>query len=51
MDYLRFTNCYGKANKETDALTGWQMIEYQLFGSEPIGNVSYLQAALFEISM
>ena len=35
---LRFTNCYGKANKETYALAERHMIGYRLFDSEPIGN-------------
>ena len=50
-EYLRFINCYGKANRETDALAQWHLIRYRFFVSEPIGNVFYLHKAIFEIPM
>ena len=44
IEYLRFTNCYGKANKEAiihviHVLAERHMIGHRLFGSEPLGNV------------
>ena len=50
-EYLGFTNCYGKANKETHALAQRHMTGYRLFDSEPIRKVFYLQSAIFEIPM
>ena len=50
-EYLRFINCYGKANKEPHALTQWHIIGYRLFASKPIGKVFYLYATIFEIPM
>ena len=50
-EYLRFSYCYGKTNKETLALVQWHMIGKRLFDSEPIGNVFYLHVAIIKILM
>ena len=50
-EYLSFTNCYGKANKETHTLAERHVIRHRLFDSEPKENVFYLYAAIFEIPM
>ena len=47
--YLRFINCYGKTNREMHVLAQWHMIGHRLFVSEPIRNIFYLCAAIFEI--
>ena len=49
VEYLGFTNCYGKANKETHALTQRHMIGHRLFDCEPIRNVFYLHEVISEI--
>ena len=51
IEYLRFINCYGKANRETHALAQWHLTGHRLFVSESIGSVFYLHAAIFEIPM
>ena len=51
IEYLRFSNGYEKANKETHALTEWHIIRYRLIDSETIENVSYLHAAIVQIPM
>ena len=47
--YLRFTNCYGKINKEGHGLTYWHKIWHRLFDSVPIKNIFYRHVAIFEI--
>ena len=49
--YLRFTNCYGKANKENHALTESHMIKNRLFDNEPMQNAFYLEADIYETPM
>ena len=49
--YLRFTNCYGKANKENHALTESHMIKNRSFESEQIQNSFYLEADIYEIPL
>ena len=51
IEYLRFINCYGKTDREMDALAQWHMIGHRLFVSELIGNVVYLHASMFEMPM
>ena len=51
IEYLRFINCYGKTNRETHTLAQRHLIGYQLFASEPIGNVFYLHVVIFYIPM
>ena len=47
-----YANCSGRVNKETHAaLAQWHMIGHQLFGSELVGDVFYMHAAIFEIPM
>ena len=42
---------YGKVNNETNALAQWHISGPRLSDSEPIGNVFYMYAAIFEIPM
>ena len=51
VEYLRFISCYGKTNKENYALAEQHMIRHRLLDSQPIGNVFYLHAAIFETSV
>ena len=40
-----------ESQREMHALAQWNMIGHRLFDSEPIGNIFYLHAAIFEIPM
>ena len=40
-----------ESQQEMHALAQWNMIGHRLFDSEPIGNIFYLHAAVFEIPM
>ena len=51
VEYLRFINCYGKANRERHVLAQRHMVGNRLFVREPIGNIFYLHAEIFEIPM
>ena len=45
------SNSDGEPNGETYALVQWHRIGHWLFVSEPVGNVFFLHAAIFEIPM
>ena len=47
-EYLRFTNCYEKANKKRRSWHS-KTIGHWLFASESIENLFYLHAAIFEV--
>ena len=49
IEYLRFTNCYGRANKKKHILAQRNMIGHHLFASEPIEKLFPLHEAIFKV--
>ena len=50
-EYLRFINCYEKANRERNVFAQWHLNGHRLFVSKPKGIVFYRHTAIFKIQI